>query len=546
MAETDARTASRIALVRERFSAVFAASDRKSLEKRISELEIAADRMRDVPLANGDAPMPLFIPALQDRSMQSAVPTAPREPHRAAESEAELKGDLPELARMLNSGEVSSVELARESLHRLDTVGRSLNAVVSLLPDRAIRAAERADALRASGAEVGPLTGIPCAVKDLFSTVDAPTTWGAAPLRDQWLTPDAVVIQHLEAAGAVIVGKVAMVELAGGFGYQQGNAALTGPGRNPWNVDHWAGGSSTGSGAVVAAGCVPYAIGTETWGSITNPSALCGITGFRPTFGSVSRQGAMALSWSMDKIGPMARSAHNCRTILKAIAHPDPADPATLAPRHSSPRRGGDRLRFGVLRGAREGIEPESQSRFDAAVAVLAEIGSVELVDLPDLPWDEVATVVILAEAASAFEEFVAAGHSLELTAPEDRSGLLEALSMPAVDYLRAQRIRTIGAGMMVDLFTKHDLLVAPTEYRVAPLMDQFRPDYYAEHTGPSLGAAGNLCGLPSISLPTGPGRLGLPTAIELMGAAWNDELVLAAGEEFQACTHWHTLQPPA
>lgn len=540
----ETRTAARLALIRQRFFVAYDAAAEDAIAERIRRVESAADSLRAVPLTNGVEPMARFLP---DLSAASTVGSAPLAGANVQGVSGDLLSDPQDIAGMLAAmadGRTTATALAEEALRRLDSIGRSLNAVVSLLPERALRAAAKADEARSAGIDLGPLHGVPCVVKDLFSTVDAPTTWGAAPLRDQWIPEDAAVVGLLEEAGAVIVGKVAMVELAGGFGYEQADAALTGPGRNPWNPDHWAGGSSTGSGAVVGAGCVPFAIGTETWGSITNPSALCGITGFRPTFGSVSRRGAMALSWSMDKIGPMARSAASCRRVLAAIAAPDEADPASLVRGTSRAIPTSGTLRIGVLRGASEAMEPESRGRFDDAVDVLRSIGIVELVDLPALPWDEAATIIIHAEAASAFEQFVEEGRSLELTAPEDRYGVLDGLSMPAVDYLRAQRIRTLGAAAMTQLFQEVDVLVAPTEYRVAPEVSTLRPAYYDEHQGPSLGAAGNLCGLPAISLPTGPGRLGLPTAVEVMGPAWSDDLVLAVGEAFQTRTSWHTMRP--
>src|SRR5438552_6301820 len=193
------------------------------------------------------------------------------------------------------------------------------------MPERALDEARRADRALAKK-DGGPLTSVPYGAKDLLAARGAPTTWGAPPYRDQIIGEDATVVAKLKKSGAVLAAKLAMVELAGGGGYRYPSASLQGPGRNPWNIEHWSGGSSSGSGAAVGAGLVPFAIGSETSGSIGTPSAYCGVTGLRPTYGLVSRRGAMALSWTLDKLGPMAHTATDCATVLEAIAGPDPKD----------------------------------------------------------------------------------------------------------------------------------------------------------------------------------------------------------------------------
>ena len=245
---------------------------------------------------------------------------------------------ISQLGTKLRSGEVSSVELTKFFLERLEKIGGRYNCVVNLTRDLALEQAEKVDAELRLGKDRGPLHGIPYGAKDLLATAGIPTTWGCAPYKERILGFDATVIVKLREAGAVLCAKLAMVEIAGGMGYRQPNASLTGPGLNPWNLGKWSGGSSSGSGAAVAAGLVPFAIGTETWGSITTPASYCGITGLRPTYGRVSRHGAMALAWTHDKIGPMARSAHECGLILNAIAGPDSEDPsASERPYHYPP-----------------------------------------------------------------------------------------------------------------------------------------------------------------------------------------------------------------
>src|SRR5438445_539563 len=246
-----------------------------------------------------------------------------------------MAGDLAfasiaELARLLRSRRTSATELAELFLERLERFGPRYNCLVTVTPERALAEAARADHELAAGKIRGPLHGIPYGVKDLLAVRGYPTTWGAEPYRAQTFEEDATVVTRLGAAGAVLVGKLAMVELAGGMGYSQANASFTGPGKTPWSVDYWSGGSSSGPGSAVAAGLVPFAIGSETSGSILTPAAYCGITGLRPTYGLVSRHGAMALSWTMDKLGPMARSAVDCALVLAAVAGKDPHDASSV------------------------------------------------------------------------------------------------------------------------------------------------------------------------------------------------------------------------
>jgi aspartyl-tRNA(Asn)/glutamyl-tRNA(Gln) amidotransferase subunit A len=453
--------------------------------------------------------------------------------------------DIVELGDWLRSGEVTAVALAEHSMDMLESRGRRLNAVVTITAETALAQAERADAELAAGIDRGPLHGIPYGAKDLLAAKGDPTTWGAFPFRDRHLEQDATVILLLTEAGAVLVGKLAMVELAGGFGYDQPNATFTGPGRNAWNAEYWAGGSSSGSGAAVAAGCVPLAIGSETWGSIHVPAAFNGVSGFRPTYGLVSRNGAMALSWSMDKIGPIARSAADCELALMAIARPDPADPvATHRPAYRpDARRSG--FRFAMLAGVDVGIEPEVAACYLAALEAIRELGPVEEIELPELPFDAAAATVIAAEAASAFEDFLESGGADELTAPEDRVALLSTLSLPAVDYLRALRVRRKATQLMNDLLEPFDAVIAPAHPRAAPHLSKRFSEEPKDPNARTIGGAANLCGLPGIALPAGFGRDGLPASVSLTGRVGADPAVLAAGIAFQQVTGWHRERPP-
>ena len=245
-------------------------------------------------------------------------------------SEEILYLPVTELSRRIRLGKLSPVELTESYLERSRKIGVRLNAYATLTPDLALQQAHAAEKEIRAGRHRGPLHGIPYAAKDLLAVKGFPTTWGARPYKDQHFDYNATVIRMLDDAGAILLGKAAMIELAGGLGYRYASASASGPTRNPWNEEFWTCGSSSGSAAIVAAGLAAFALGTETWGSIICPSGFTGNTGLRPTFGRVSRYGAMALAFSMDHIGPMARTADDCDLVLKVISGDDPQDAGAL------------------------------------------------------------------------------------------------------------------------------------------------------------------------------------------------------------------------
>jgi len=455
---------------------------------------------------------------------------------------------IGELGRLLRDRRTTAVALAEFFLDRLERLGPAYNAVVTVLREAALAEARERDAELRRGKDRGPLHGIPYGAKDLLAAEGAPTTWGAQPYRDQLLKGDAAVVRRLRAAGAVLCAKLAMVELAGGMGYNQAFASFTGPGRTPWDPSRWSGGSSSGSGAAVGAGLVPFAIGSETWGSIQFPAAFCGVSGLRPTYGRVSRHGAMALSWTMDKLGPLARSAEDCGLVLAAIAGPDPADPSSLADRFEySPggrRRG---FRLGILRGTTDKTQPEVRRNFEESLGVLREYCQVrDDLRLPDYPYEAMASITIDAEGASAFEELFQNGRITELTAPEDRIGGYSGQVLLAKDYIRAQRLRRPAAAALDRLLSEVDALVAPSLPTVAwPIdapFDKVYPDFPG---GTSIGGAANLAGVPGLFLPNGQGEAGLPTSLQLTGRALGESLLLAIGARYQARTDHHRRRPP-
>ena len=440
---------------------------------------------------------------------------------------------VADLGRSLWSREFTSVELTRFFLDRLEQLGPKLNAVVTVTRERALAEAQQADQELCAGRYRGPLHGIPYGAKDLLATKGIPTTWGAAPFKDQVFHEDAAVIKKLREAGAVLAAKLAMVEIAGGLGYRQANATFTGPGLNPWNRTRWAGGSSSGSGAAVAAGLVPFSIGTETWGSIMTPAGYCGVTGLRPTYDLVNRQGAMALTWTMDKIGPLTRTAQDCSFVLNAIREPSPAPAQSQCP-----------FRIGVLDDAVTKVQPEVQANFEASRKVLERCATLTEFKLPDLPYGSVNSIIISCEMAAAFEDLAKSGKVWEMTAEEDRWGLYSALTIPAKDYINAMRIRAIIQRELDTALSPFDAVISPTLPSVAYPIDRPWDEYRKGLAGSQIGGAGNAAGIPALSIPNGFGESGLPTGLQLVGRAYSEDRLLAIAQAYQHQTDWHCRHP--
>ncbi len=452
-----------------------------------------------------------------------------------------------ELSELVRTGKVSPVELAETFLDRLENLGPKYNAIVTVTRERALGYARRAEEEISKGFYRGPLHGITFGVKDLLATSgDIPTTWGAAPFKDQNFDYDATVVRRLEEAGGVLAAKLSMIELAGGMGYRQPYASFTGPPRNPWNPERWTGGSSSGSGASVAGGFVPFAIGSETWGSILSPANNCGVAGLRPTYGRVSRFGAMTLSWTLDKLGPLCLTADDCGFVLEAIAGPDPNDPSTTVRTYRYDTRPiGRSFKLGLIKDALEGMGEDVKQNFEEALKVLEKVASIEEVEFPDLPYNEITRVILSAEAAAAFDEFAEEGKAAELTAPEDHFGPYARTIVLAKDYLRALRLRAHMARAAEEVMYPYDAIVAPTSRRVASPIDmEFRRTSTSTY-GDITGAVGNGAGLPSISVPNGFNDECLPTGIQFIGRAYDENLIIAAARAYQSMTDWHRRHPP-
>lgn len=458
---------------------------------------------------------------------------------------------VTELAERIRTRKLSPVALTEAYLERSETLGKRLNAYVTVMRDRALAEARAAEKEIAAGRYRGPLHGIPYAAKDLLAAVGAPTTWGARPFAKQLFDFDAHVIKRLNAAGAILLGKAAMIELAGGMFYRYGTASFTGGAKNPWDTTCWTCGSSSGTGAIVAAGLAAFAIGSETWGSILCPAAYCGVSGLRPTFGRVGRGGAMALSYSMDKLGPMARSADDCGFILAALAAHDRTDRHSLPDAEAAfgydtkPRA----LRIGRVTNAwgtsmQPPVQNDVQKVTDAAFETLKRAGA-KLVDvqMPDGPWEMAAAITIAVEGASAFDELIESGRVSQLDDPGSRIGGYVNRTYSGADYLRAQRLRTLLQAKIDAMFNSVDVLATATLPIAATKMEANLETDFA--FSDPVGGIGNLCGLPAISVPSGFTSNELPVGIQFVGRAMDDNAVLAAARLFQSKTEWHRKRPP-
>jgi len=451
------------------------------------------------------------------------------------------------LGELLRNRQVSPVELAKTFLDRLEAMGPTYNAVVTVTRDLALEQARVAETDMLAGRYKGPLHGIPYGAKDLLATAGGiPTTWGAAPFRDRQFDTDATVVRRLREAGAVLAAKLAMVELAGGMGYRKPDASFTGPGINPWDPTRWSGGSSSGSGSAVCAGLVPFAIGSETWGSILGPANHCGVTGLRPTFGRVSRHGAMVLSWSLDKLGPLCLTADDCGLVLEAIAGPDAADPSTTDRRFRyRPGPPPRRLRLGVIAGVVDGTEAATRTNFEAAMQKMAEVATIEEVKIPVFPYEEITRTILFGEMGSAFEDLIETGQIAELTAPEDRYTPYSRVAVLAKDYIRALRLRGVVATEMDHVMRGIDALLGPSRPFPSTKLDEEFPSAIRGVGKDLMGAIGNVAGLPAISVPDGFTEHGVPTGMQFLGRPYEENVIIAAASTYQTLTDWHLRHPP-
>ena len=481
------------------------------------------ERLREHPVAAAEPFALGFDPLLPGREPRlkrfEPTPVLPREVSGELVGADLAFADIQTLAGLLRSGQLTCVELTELTLERLERLDATLNSVVTLTRERALARARELDEELEAGRDRGLLHGIPYGAKDLLAAAGAPTTWGARPYEDQVIDEDASVIRRLDEAGAVLVAKLSLGALAMGDEWFRGRT------NNPWNPEQGSSGSSAGSAAATAAGLVPFAIGSETLGSIVSPSVRCGNTSLRPTFGRVPRGGAMPLSWTMDKLGVLARSAADCALVFDAIHGADGIDlDAVSRPFALSGPVGLEGWRLGVVAG-----ELEQDEDLARTVASLRELG-VEIVEVqaPRYPvWEMM--VILMAEAACAFDELTREGLDDQLTQQGDDAwpNLFRAARLlPAVEYVRANRMRM---ALMRDL----DGAIAGVDALVHVPRN-------------SLLGITNLTGHPCVVAPCGHAPEGSqPPTIAFTGQLHDEAALLALVQSWQASTDWETQRPP-
>jgi aspartyl-tRNA(Asn)/glutamyl-tRNA(Gln) amidotransferase subunit A len=473
---------------------------------------------------------------------------------------------LSELSRLLESKEISPVELTEMYLDRTERLDRpdfdlpsdpgtesngKLSSILTLAREPAIEAARRAEREIARGEKRGPLRGIPYGVKDILDTRGVRTTWGSRILADNAPSRDATVVAKLASAGAVLMAKMAMGEFAGG---NTSNA------RNPWKLDRTTFGSSSGTAVGVVAGLIGFGVGSETGGSIVYPCSAVGATGLRPTFGRVSRHGCMALSWSLDKIGPLGRSAEDCGFVLEAIAGHDPEDVSTSRRSFRFQREPGSLRghRVGVERAAFELAKPGDRAVFEQALDVLRRAGlDLEDIELPERPYGRLFSQIVGCESGSVFAPLFEDG-SLASVFPYNRARVaswMAARMAPASDYLLAQRIRRLIVREADELLSRYRFVLAPTWPSGAALREV--REGWPIPSDPEMSPGGtthsrlkahnlaNLAGLPGISFPCGFDSDGMPLSLQLIAPAWEEQSLLDAATVFQRETDWHRRRPP-
>jgi len=498
------------------------------------------EEIHKLQIPNHVAPALVFDPVLpgmkfnRTRKPPRMSETDPVEAPRNLEDAAFYS--VRQLAELVRSRKVSSLALTEMYLERLKRYDPLLKCVITFAEKRARAQAKEADRDLARGKYRGPLHGLPWGAKDLLAVKGYPTTWGAAGFEDQKLDEDAAVVQRLDKAGAVLMAKLSLGALA------QGDVWFGGMTRNPWKLDQGSSGSSAGSASATAAGCVAFAIGSETLGSISSPCTRCGTTGLRPTFGRVPRTGAMALSWSMDKLGPICRSVEDCALVLGAIYGPDGRDrsvrnlpfnwDASLHPR--TLRVGYFKEDFEKQGQDQPDEKPEdkvrrlAQKRFDAdALQVLRKVaGKLIPLKLPELPYVAMRPL-LTAEAAAAFDELTRNGGDRKLTAQKENDWpniFRIAHLYPAVEYVNANRARMMAMEGMAEIFKQVDVIVAPT----------FSPQLLVT----------NLSGHPAVILPDGFRDDGTPASLTFVGNLYAEDKVLATARAYQQATEWHLRRP--
>ena len=457
---------------------------------------------------------------------------------------------VAELAPRIKNGDISPVDIVRTSLDRISQLEPSLNAFLEVWGDSALQQATEAEQAISSGDYLGPLHGIPVGLKDLIDVSGKETTGGSKVLAGNVATVDATVVTQLKAAGAILIGKMNLVEFAFGA---TGLNPHTGDVKNPWDTMRITAGSSSGSAAAVAAGMIPVTLGSDTGGSVRMPAAVCGIAGLKPTYGRVSRNGVLDLSWSMDHVGPMTRTTEDCALLMNVLSGYDPLDPASskepVPDFTSGIDRGLDGLKIGVPQDYffNDSVDPEIVASVRAAIELMTSNGA-EIVDLP-MPWVDkgrrINLGVMYPEATSIHEKMIA--EHAEKYSPSVRHRIQSGFNVSAIDYVRAQRARQWFSYKMAESMKKVDVLITPSVPIQTPTIADCTPAPGKTAAGGELAiftGVFDTTGQPSHSIPCGFTTSGMPIGMMITGHPFNESTVLRVGHAFEKLTNWHQRPP--
>ena len=506
----------------------FTEAERDSMQSSLEENLVEYKAIHGYPLSNSDGMSLLFNPypsGFSTDSLQRRIVWGLPENVSLPVTKSEIAFlPLHKLAVLVQNRKVTPTELTTLYLDRLKKYGSVLQCVVTILEERALAQARKADDEIAAGQYRGPLHGIPYGIKDLLAVKGTKTTWGAMPYKDQMIGETATVVQKLDEAGAILVAKLTMGALA------MGDIWYGGVTKNPWNLEQGSSGSSAGSASATAAGLVAFSIGTETWGSIISPSTRCGATGLRPTYGLVSRHGAMALSWSMDKIGPICRSALDCALVFDAIRGPDGKD-LTVRTAAFNFNAGEDiqQLRVGYLKDLFD-RDTVNSDRNQKTLDVIRKMGiTLKEARLPEGIPISALSIILGAEAGAAFDELTRSNRDTMLVNQRRNAWpnyFRSSRFIPAVEYVNAIRIRGVLIRKYHDATKDFDVIVAPTFGGDQLLMT-------------------NLTGHPCLVLPNGFDDKGSPVSISLLGRLQGEAALISLGYAIQGSTSWDERHPP-
>jgi Asp-tRNA(Asn)/Glu-tRNA(Gln) amidotransferase A subunit family amidase len=507
--------------------------------------------LRDFNLDNSVAPPLHFNPLVPgmrvDREVRAFRTTSAAGVRRPQDLEEAAFWPLTELAELLRTRQVTSVQLTEMYLSRLERYNPKLNCVVTLTPELALSEARRADSEIAQGRYRGLLHGIPWGAKDIIAVKDYPTTWGSPPFRDRITEHEASVVRLLREAGAVLVAKLATGELASGDRWYGGRT------RNPWNSEYGSSGSSAGPASATVAGLVGFAIGTETSGSILSPSVACGATGLRPTFGRVSRFGAMTLRWTGDRLGPLCRTVEDCAVVFQAIARIDEQDPGVLdIPFNWDAGRVRRDLRLAYLAGTFDADESKGADWTAADHRSLEHLRSLGYspteIPTPMMDFALDALRPLGVESAAAFEGFLREGRDAEMARPQRGAGWRTGFTVPAVQYLQAQRVRGIMMSRLHEALGDHDVYVVPYGDARWYVKDIERPNTGGDRRRRTATSQffqlANHAGYPAVAVRHGWGDDGLPMGITFVGRPFHEAEVLALAKAYQDSTDFHLRRP--